>query len=830
MTRPFVLAVGLLALAVAARADTCLTPLAEHEPLCSPALSPEAWPISHRGPYAQGSSPAPGPHDAAGVVAEHLLLTGPPITLATSPAYPDGGVAMWGSELGLTNAVFKIDHDTFTVIDTYVPANEETDPPLIPLGVSGAYSVADADFHFILGRARFIEIFGDAVPGDRSSEIALLKRVFLPPSAFCRDTDLLVGGVMLPDGHLAFVTEQASVGIVPSDPAGLDPANVISLPSENGAACADAGTSDEDLETVSNSIAADEDGGFYVVTGAAVIKYRWDGATLAKVWRTEYESDPPYSLLRLGPGSGSTPSLMGTARDDDRFVLVTDGRELMHLVFLWRDDVPAGWQPIAPGKDPRIACEVPITFGDRKATRTLSEQSVLVRGHAAVVVNNLLRSEEGIGVGIPALDAALAALEGGNPAVAPRGIERVDWNPLTRACATTWTNREISLPNAIPTMSAATDLIYAIGQRRGVWGLEALDFRTGASAFVVPSAQRTCPQQVLDTVAGSPLGPFLLPALERLPASCENSLFAATEVGPDGSIYTGTFQGVSRFTPPAVVPAPPRRRAMAGVGQGDDLAARALADLGSAAARAVDAAARGVRQLDATLPAVDEAATTSKLDPESAALGRAAVLAARAHLAVARDAIGGDDTLAAVQLAAARSDLAAARAAIAPCPPAPRTGCRSGGRSTLTIAQRGRDGDALSWRLRSREPTTAADFGNLAGTTDLSLCLYADGTSVAELHVPASSSWSVGPKRASYDGKGVRGDGVRAVVLAARDADGATLRAKARGRRMPRLGLPLTAPLTVQLVNLETGLCWDRTFGAGDLQRNDGWRLRAAAP
>ena len=49
------------------------------------------------------------------------------------------------------------------------------------------------------------------------------------------------------------------------------------------------------------------------------------------------------------------------------------------------------------------------------------------------------------------------------------------------------------------------------------------------------------------------LDPARRPALddivERLPNSCENSFYAATEVGPDGSIYTGTFRGVSSYLP-----------------------------------------------------------------------------------------------------------------------------------------------------------------------------------------------------------------------------------------------------------------------------------------
>ena len=73
--------------------------------------------------------------------------------------------------------------------------------------------------------------------------------------------------------------------------------------------------------------------------------------------RTKSADDVP-SPIRLGPGSGSTPSLMGTKADDDRFVVITDGQALMHLVLFWRDEVPDDWEPIAPGKDPRIACEI----------------------------------------------------------------------------------------------------------------------------------------------------------------------------------------------------------------------------------------------------------------------------------------------------------------------------------------------------------------------------------------------------------------------------------------------------------------------------------------
>ena len=54
--------------------DVVRTPLIEDEPLCNPAVAPAEWPISHRGSYAQGSSPFAGPAAGATVTSAHLDL------------------------------------------------------------------------------------------------------------------------------------------------------------------------------------------------------------------------------------------------------------------------------------------------------------------------------------------------------------------------------------------------------------------------------------------------------------------------------------------------------------------------------------------------------------------------------------------------------------------------------------------------------------------------------------------------------------------------------------------------------------------------------------
>lgn len=803
----------------------CLTPLVDDEPLCNPGLADAEWPISHHGPYAQGSSPFAGPVAGQTVTATHLDLPGPPITLAMSPAYPDGHHALWAAVLGLSNAVVKIDEEHLTLLDSYVPANEEAMPPSIPLGVSGAYSMVDRDSNFLVGRARFVEIFSDSIAGDRSSPIALAKRVFLPETAFCRSDDLLVGGVLLADGHLALVTQQASVSVVPSTIADMEAANVVSLPSENGSDCENMGIASADLETVSNSIAADEDGGFYVATDAAVIKYRWDGAALHKVWRTEYLSDEPYSVLRLGPGSGSTPSLVGTALDDDRFVVITDGQRLMHLVLMWRDEIPADWEPIAPGRDPRIACEVPVNFGNEAATRSLSEQSVLVRGYANVVVSNLLRSEAGINTITPSVATAIAALVGGDPDRAPHGAQRIDWDPVSRTCKSVWTNSGVSLPNAIPTMSAATGMMHAIGQRDGVWGLETLDFETGASVRFDPGSKTACSQSVLDAVGASILGPFLSPVLASLPGSCENSFFAATEVGADGAIYTGTFQGVSRYQGDTVVTTSHKRAGRAGATQGVDLSARAIAALPDDPATSLDMARRGQVQMSASLAAV-AAGSGGDIDAHSAGEAATLLAAAEGHFAAAEAAVGVDDDAAADEFAAAQADSALAGQWLTPCPPAPQSDCRTPGSASFALKVDG-DKSLLKWSWKSADavaavpdPTTRADYG---------LCVYdADGTRrLAAALVPADASkWKAANDGFKFKDAEAANDGVKSAAISEKTGK-AMAKMVGKGAAVPDAVLPATAPVTVQLVNSETGLCWGAEFGPSSISKNDATQLKA---
>ena len=317
----------------------------------------------------------------------------------------------------------------------------------------------------------------------------------------------------------------------------------------NGSKCADASVKPEDLEEVSNSIAADETGGIYIVTSKRMRRVNHDARRnrLTSAWSAKYSAGTGQSEIRLGRGSGSTPTVMGTGRQD-KFVVITDGQDLMHVDLFWANRVPSDWKGLGKGRDRRLACEYPVRFGDPNAKFSLSEQSVTVRGYATFHVNNYLHYDFPANV-TGVLRFGLAALRGGDPKAAPKGAERIDWNPRTRRCRSVWSNRTVSIPNGIPSMSTATNTAYGMAQANGAWGVAGLDWSTGRQRFFARATPAACSQLARDYLQKGGVLAVFDPVLKELPRSCENSFYAATEVGPGGTVYTGTFLGMTIYRP-----------------------------------------------------------------------------------------------------------------------------------------------------------------------------------------------------------------------------------------------------------------------------------------
>jgi len=620
--------------ATALESEWCVTPLAADEPLCNPHLSTSPWSVSHMGSYAQASSSHAAPQSDQNIIAQHIYVDGQPIGLPFTGEYNDGGRALWVSTLSFERPVIKVDHDTFEVIDTYVPSDREQNPPQSSGGITGSYSLIDRDNHFIVGREKEIEIYADAIKGDRFSSIELKKRFKLPDEFFCRTDDVLVGLVMTYDGRIAFATEQGSIGTLPRQPNMMRAEN-LRFTSINGEACGDPTVASEDLEIISNSISTDETGGIFVVSSEAMYRIDSHDSMLSPSWRAEYQAgDGNVSAIRLGPGAGSTPTLMGEAHDDDRFVAIHDGQELMNLVLFWRDQIPTDWQGL-PGKDRRIACEVPVTYGNDNATKTLSEQSISVRGYSAILVNNLLTDQAEKLLDVipdPTIKSLFGALFSGIPAFAPKGVERIDWDPKTQTCNTVWANSEVSWPNMIPALSTASNLIYGIEQQEGNWGLGGLNFDTGESTLFKQASERFCNAgELLETAKGQPAVKLLLSTvLIFFPKSCENSVFSGATVGPDGAIYSGTFQGMSKYSPDVAIATPALDQAQAGINQGLELLSRTNAAFPHEPIAAKHWLQRGTIQLKATLIALKQAKKDHTIDQSTRKAARKKIRKAKA--------------------------------------------------------------------------------------------------------------------------------------------------------------------------------------------------------
>lgn len=488
-----------------------------YEPPVNPWLADSAWPIAHRGSYAQGSSPLAGPESAEDLPIANFVGTNiTNITLAMSPYYPDGKQVYWGSTFG---NVYKLEANEagLTKLDQ-MKKGAGISLDNLKTATSGAYTFVDKENNFYTVKGATVLVYGDSIAGEATSDITLLREYTIPADQLHGNSseDPIVGMNLTYDGMVTFATKRGTVGIVDRH---FTQAHYVQLGDAEG-------------EEVSNSIALDEEGGIYVVSAKQMYRVQWTGAELTLDegkggWQSAYETgDGISSAGRLGAGSGSTPSLMGSG-DMDKFVVITDGQELAHIVLFWRDEIPTDWQPIAEGKSRRIAAEIPITYGNSTRTISMSEQSVLVRGYGAAVVSNDYRNIEllsGLSTGNAILDTirnGIVVFFSNLQLIQPYGVEKFEWDPVNRSLGTAWVNDDISCPNGIPTMSATSQLMYCVGARSIAWTIEGINWNTGESKF------------------HKRIG--ILPKF--------NSFYAATQLGNKGAIISGTSRGVMELAP-----------------------------------------------------------------------------------------------------------------------------------------------------------------------------------------------------------------------------------------------------------------------------------------
>ncbi len=233
-------------------------------------------------------------------------------------------------------------------------------------------------------------------------------------------------------------------------------------------------------EYVSNSIAVDEDGGIYIASANVPLpdlpyrpgkmrKLVWTGSGISDspddgAWQCAYEGSavlPP--MIKMGYGTGSTPTLMWFGENEDRLVVITDGAERMNLLAFWRDEIPAGGE--------RLAGRISVTCGFDELPEWLqSEQSVVVSGYGAFVVNNLPGT---VDPDLPGKNKILQVALMGPAYPTSYGVERFEWDAEKDEWSSLWARPDVSSTSMIPVHSHSTGMVLSTGihpERLGNYG------------------------------------------------------------------------------------------------------------------------------------------------------------------------------------------------------------------------------------------------------------------------------------------------------------------------------------------------------------------------
>ena len=330
---------------------------------------------------------------------------------------------------------------------------------------NGTYSLVDSDNRMYYStsdsRVLVIELVDRTNP---AAGIAVTKTLdykqFFAKGATGPVPETTMGLAMTYDGHLVVVTTKG-VGVLNRDLSGT-PSQIHFGPDE----------------VVSNSVSVDSDGGFYVASDTLMRKLVWTGSTLSQdaadgAWSAPYDTGEQPPAVKFGTGTGSTPTLMGFGGDADKLVVITDGSDRMKLVAFWRDGIPEGFRQQPGTRSNRIAGQIPVTAGLSPLPKFVqSEQSVVVNGYGAFVVNNMRPQGEP--------DRLVDVLAGGPVLEPPHGMERFEWDPATHSWRSVWSRGDVVATSMVPGASSQSGMVMVNGYTKADgWEVTGLDWTTG---------------------------------------------------------------------------------------------------------------------------------------------------------------------------------------------------------------------------------------------------------------------------------------------------------------------------------------------------------------
>lgn len=160
-------------------------------------------------------------------------------------------------------------------------------------------------------------------------------------------------------------------------------------------------------------------------------------------------------------------------------------------------------------------------------------------------------------------------------------------------------------------------------------------------------------------------------------------------------------------------------------------------------------------------------------------------------------------------------------------------------RSQLTITDKDADkGDLVVFKWIKGEEVSVGALPDPVGSDDVDFCLYApEGRPLFHASAPAGGScagkpcWIAKSTGYKYADKDRTPDGILMVLLKAGDAGKAKAQLKGKGENLPDLPeLPMSLPARAEL-KASNGACWEATFDAGGVLRNDvnGFKAKATS-
>lgn len=376
-------------------------------------------------------------------------------------------------EAGLPSGTMKTDEQLRILTDKYENVSDLYNAIVPFLGTnpmfaiaSGNYVLCDKDNYAYSNIGTTIARYCLVDPKNPDAGIKLDKQFDVQGSV--GGAKSLVGVIMSYDGHLVVAYNK---GIAIVDRNLTQVIDSYQLPAD---------------QVLSNSISIDEHNGIYLASNSNVENGKGlmqkiilkngklstseaDGA-----WQSAYDGGPMAPSIKMGYGTGSTPTLMGFGDDEDKLVVITDGAKRMKIVAFWRDNIPSDAKEVVAGS-PRIAGVRPITCGLPESTEWIqSEQSVACAGYGAFVVNNILSGGATTG------DKVVDVLAIGPLIETPRGAERLQWNTADNCWETVWTRADISSPSMIPAISTPSEMVFVNGySQTDGWEVTGLDWNTG---------------------------------------------------------------------------------------------------------------------------------------------------------------------------------------------------------------------------------------------------------------------------------------------------------------------------------------------------------------